>query len=311
MIVDYRNLQKTTLRVLEPAALGDKLSKFCDISLSSLVLLNLLAVTLESVPELEKKFSSAFYFFEVFSVSIFTTEYIARIWSAPARRPVFSSNHVFKSRWQYIKSFYGIIDLISIIPFYLQTFFPGLDLRVLRTLRLLRILKLNHYNSALEDLFGAIIEEKRSFLTTLYIFIVVFVLSSSLIYFAEHKIQPDDFRSIPDAMYWTIITLTTVGYGDVSPVTVMGKFIAALTAISGVTVVALLTGIIANSFNSQMDRRKIIFEDQVRTALMDGILDSQEELTLDELRKKFGMSKVQADALIEHVKASKKERSET
>jgi len=311
MIVDYRNLQKTTLRVLEPAALGDKLSKFCDISLSSLVLLNLLAVTLESVPELEKKFSSAFYFFEVFSVSIFTTEYIARIWSAPARRPVFSSNHVFKSRWQYMKSFYGIIDLISIIPFYLQTFFPGLDLRVLRTLRLLRILKLNHYNSALEDLFGAIIEEKRSFLTTLYIFIVVFVLSSSLIYFAEHKIQPDDFRSIPDAMYWTIITLTTVGYGDVSPVTVMGKFIAALTAISGVTVVALLTGIIANSFNSQMDRRKIIFEDQVRTALMDGILDSQEELTLDELRKKFGMSKVQADALIEHVKASKKERSET
>ena len=141
MIVDYRNLQKTTLRVLEPAALGDKLSKFCDISLSSLVLLNLLAVTLESVPELEKKFSSAFYFFEVFSVSIFTTEYIARIWSAPARRPVFSSNHVFKSRWQYMKSFYGIIDLISIIPFYLQTFFPGLDLRVLRTLRLYYYLK--------------------------------------------------------------------------------------------------------------------------------------------------------------------------
>tara|TARA_B100000674_G_scaffold250677_2_gene206755 strand:- start:908 stop:1495 length:588 start_codon:yes stop_codon:yes gene_type:complete len=193
------------------------------------------------------------------------------------------------------------------MPFYLQAFFPGLDLRVLRTLRLMRILKLNNYNSALEDLFGAIMEEKRSFLTTLYIFVVAFVMSSSLIYFAEHKVQPEDFRSIPDAMYWAIITLTTVGYGDVSPVTVMGKCIAAFTAIFGVTVVALLTGIVANSFNAQMDRRKIIFEDQVRTALLDGILDQEEEMTLDELRKKFGMSKKQADALIEHVKQTKSE----
>ena len=148
-------------------------------------------------------------------------------------------------------------------------------------------------------------EEKRSFLTTLYIFVVAFVMSSSLIYFAEHKVQPEDFRSIPDAMYWAIITLTTVGYGDVSPVTVMGKCIAAFTAIFGVTVVALLTGIVANSFNAQMDRRKIIFEDQVRTALLDGFLDTEEEVTLDELRKKFGMSKLQADALIEHVKQTK------
>jgi voltage-gated potassium channel len=150
-------------------------------------------------------------------------------------------------------------------------------------------------------------EEKRSFLTTLYIFVVAFVMSSSLIYFAEHKVQPEDFRSIPDAMYWAIITLTTVGYGDVSPVTVLGKCIAAFTAIFGVTVVALLTGIVANAFNAQMDRRKVIFEDQVRTALLDGFLDTEEEVTLDELRKKFGMSKLQADALIEHVKQTKSE----
>ena len=110
-------------------------------------------------------------------------------------------------------------------------------------------------------------------------------------------------------MWWAIITLTTVGYGDVSPITVMGKCIAAFTAIFGVTVVALLTGIVANSFNAQMDRRKIIFEDQVRTALLDGFLDSDEEVTLDELRKKFGMSKLQADALIEHVKQTKSENS--
>jgi len=303
----YQKLQAHVLRVLEPATIGDKLSRFCDYALSILVILNLVAVTLESVPELEKRYKEAFYFFEVFSVIVFTCEYLARIWSAPARRPIAEKNHASRSRISYIKSFYGIIDFVSIMPFYLQAFFPGLDLRVLRTLRLMRILKLNNYNSALEDLFGAIMEEKRSFLTTLYIFVVAFVMSSSLIYFAEHKVQPEDFRSIPDAMYWAIITLTTVGYGDVSPVTVMGKCIAAFTAIFGVTVVALLTGIIANSFNAQMDRRKIIFEDQVRTALLDGILDQEEEMTLDELRKKFGMSKKQADALIEHVKHTKSE----
>ena len=150
-----------------------------------------------------------------------------------------------------------------------------------------------------------IIEEKKSFLTTLYIFSVAFVLSSSLIYYAEHKVQPEAFRSIPDAMYWSIITLTTVGYGDVSPITVFGKSIAAITAIFGVVVVALLTGIVANSFNAQMARRKVIFEDQVRNALLDGVLDSDEEASLDALRKQFGMSKLQADALINHVKKTR------
>ena len=182
----YQKFQGHVLRILEPATVGDKLSKFCDYTLSILVILNLVAVTLESVPELEQRFKEAFYFFEVFSVIVFTIEYLARIWSAPAKRPIVRRNHAAHSRWSYIKSFYGLIDFLSIMPFYLQAFFPGLDLRVLRTLRLIRILKLNAYNSALEDLFGAIMEEKRSFLTTLYIFIVAFVMSASLIYFAEY-----------------------------------------------------------------------------------------------------------------------------
>ena len=274
-------------------------------SLFGLVVLNLIAVALESVPTLQINYGSWFYSFEIFSVIVFTVEYVARVWSAPAKRDHENGETGLKARMRYFFSFYGLIDLVAILPFYIQAFFPGLDLRVLRALRLLRILKLNHYNSALDDLFGAIIEEKKSFLTTLYIFSVAFVLSSSLIYYAEHKVQPEDFRSIPDAMYWSIITLTTVGYGDVSPITVFGKSIAAITAIFGVVVVALLTGIVANSFNAQMDRRKVIFEDQVRNALLDGVLDSDEEASLDDLRKKFGMSKLQADALINHVKKTR------
>ena len=301
----YQVLQANVLRILEPARLGDRTSKIWDLSLFGLVVLNLIAVALESVPTLQINYGSWFYSFEIFSVIVFTVEYVARVWSAPAKRDHENGETGLKARIRYILSFYGLIDLVAILPFYIQAFFPGLDLRVLRALRLLRILKLNHYNSALDDLFGAIVEEKKSFLTTLYIFSVAFVLSSSLIYYAEHKVQPEDFRSIPDAMYWSIITLTTVGYGDVSPITVFGKSIAAITAIFGVVVVALLTGIVANSFNAQMDRRKVIFEDQVRNALLDGVLDSDEEASLDDLRKKFGMSKLQADALINHVKKTR------
>ena len=301
----YQDLQANVLRVLEPAKLGDRTSRIWDLSLFGLVVLNLIAVAFESVPTLQKNYGTWFYNFEIFSVVVFTIEYVSRVWSAPAKRNLEKKETSFKARIRYIFSFYGLIDLVAILPFYIQALFPGLDLRVLRALRLLRILKLNHYNSALDDLFGAILEEKKSFLTTLYIFSVAFVLSSSLIYYAEHRVQPEAFRSIPDAMYWSIITLTTVGYGDVSPITVFGKSIAAITAIFGVVVVALLTGIVANSFNAQMDRRKVIFEDQVRNALLDGVLDSDEEASLDDLRKRFGMSKLQADTLINHVKKTR------
>ena len=304
----YDVIQANVLRVLEPAALGDRTSRIWDLSLFFLVVLNLVAVALESVPTLQMSYGKWLYNFELFSVVVFSVEYVARVWSAPAKRGVDFTDSPLRSRFRYIFSFYGLIDLVAILPFYIQALFPGLDLRVLRALRLLRILKLNHYNSALDDLFGAILEEKKSFVTTLYIFSVAFVLSSSLIYYAEHKVQPEDFRSIPDAMYWAIITLTTVGYGDVSPITVFGKGIAAITAIFGVVVVALLTGIVANAFNKQMERRKIIFEDQVRDALLDGVLDSDEEASLDALRKQFGMSKSQADALIDHVKKLRDEQ---
>ena len=124
-----------------------------------MVVLNLIAVALESVPTLQINYGSWFYSFEIFSVIVFTVEYVARVWSAPAKRDHENGETGLKARMRYVFSFYGLIDLVAILPFYIQAFFPGLDLRVLRALRLLRILKLNHYNSALDDLFGAILEE--------------------------------------------------------------------------------------------------------------------------------------------------------
>ena len=204
---------------------------------------------------------------------------------------------------QFSVTFNSLVDLLSILPFYLRAFFPYLDLRILRALRLLRILKLSHYNSAMEDLFEAINEEKRSFYAASYLFAILFILSSTLIYFAEYRTHPTGFQSIPDSMYWALITLTTVGYGDITPITVAGKLIAVGSAILGVIVVALVTGIVASSFNSQMERRNIIFEDQVRKALLDGILDHTEKADLERLRKEFGMTKRRADALINQMQS--------
>ncbi len=301
----YSRIQQRALEVLEPGRSGDLYSKITDYLIAALVILNIMAVTLESVSDFSVTYASQFYFFEVFSVAIFSVEYLLRVWACAARSD--SGTKLFGSyRLGYIFSFSGLIDMVSIIPFYLQALFPGLDLRVLRTLRLLRIFKLSNYNTAIEDLFSAIYEERKSFIAAFYLLVIAFVLTSSLIYFAETKAQPDKFGSIPDSMYWSLITLTTVGYGDVSPVTWIGKVISIITALMGVSVVALLTGILANAFSNQIARRKMIFEDQIREALQDGVVDAVESRSLEALRKEFGLSPQQADALMRHVQREKR-----
>ena len=304
MIPKLDTVRSRTFELLNPATFGDQTSRVWDQFFSVLILLNVVAVTLESVEALHEKYDQIFHYFELFSILIFTVEYSLRVWVAPLKY----ENRVaasYSARVKYIFSLNGIIDLLSIIPFYLQFMLPGLDLRILRTLRLLRILKLSTYNSALSDLIEAIREERRSFIAAGYIFVVMFIIASSLIYFAEHQKHPTHFNSIPDSMYWALITLTTVGYGDVTPVTALGKLISVISAMGGVIVVALLTGIIASSFSLQMERRKAEFEDEIRDALKDGILDEFEVKHIENLRKHFGISKRKTESLIKEISGEK------
>ena len=304
MIPKLDTVRSRMFELLNPATFGDQTSRLWDQFFSLLILFNVVAVTLESVDALHEKYDQIFHYFELFSILIFTVEYSLRVWVAPLKY----ENRVaasYSARVKYIFSVNGIIDLLSIIPFYLQFMLPGLDLRILRTLRLLRILKLSTYNSALSDLIEAIREERRSFIAAGYIFVVMFIIASSLIYFAEHQKHPTHFNSIPDSMYWALITLTTVGYGDVTPVTALGKLISVISAMGGVIVVALLTGIIASSFSLQMERRKAEFEDEIRDALKDGILDEFEVKHIENLRKHFGISKRKTESLIKEISGEK------
>ena len=208
-----------------------------------------------------------------------------------------------RGRRKYAFSFYGLVDLLAILPFYLQLLMPGLDLRILRVLRLLRLLKLSHYSSAIEDLMQAIYDERRAFGAVGYILAIVIIFTSALMYYAEGDAQPDKLSSIPAAMYWSVISLTTVGYGDVSPITPAGKVISMLTAFMGVATVALFTGIMASSFNKQLVRRKVIYEQELRKAFADGVISKDEEALLEALKTRFDLTDELAASLRDSIKS--------
>lgn len=295
------------MEVVNAAKPNDPTSRLCDIFLSTLIILNLIAVCLESVEAISQHFKSFLFYFEVFSVSIFGLEYTLRIWSAADNKKL-CGDTALQKRLKYIFSFTGLIDLMAILPSILPLIFGGIDLRWLRILRLVRLLKISHYSSALEDFFSALYEERKSFFATIYLLTIALFLSSSLVYLAEYEMQPEVFKSIPHAMWWSLITLTTVGYGDVSPITPLGKLVGAFTALMGVCTVALLTGIVASAFANQLARKRQMFEAEVSNALEDGILTGDEVKHLNSLKENYHISDEQARAIIDMLSSSQQKK---
>ena len=288
--------QKRILQILSRHNHNDLASKLCDLTLGVLILLNITAVTLESVPQIGARFHLQFYYFEILSISIFTIEYVTRIWvsAIDVKR---KGNTNFKRRLSYLFSFTGIVDLISILPSILFMF-NGLDLRWMRVLRLIRLLKFSHYSPALESLTAALKAERISFTAAIYLFLIALFFSSALMYMAEHDTQPEIFTSIPETIWWSLITLTTVGYGDVTPITTLGKIIGGFTAVMGVFVVALLTGIVATAFSSQISTSKQIIEFEIASALNDGGIKQDELEKIYILKRELNLSDEYVNILI-------------
>ena len=294
----YLKIQKRTSQLLSKGNVADKPSQYVDMILFILIVLNIAAVCLESVKHIGNEYKVAFNAFEFFSVVIFSIEYVLRVWSAPARNDLGNSTNIIK-RMKYIFSFTGLIDFLAIIPSILPYFFGGLDLRWLRVLRLLRLLKISNYSSALEDFFSAIKADWRSFSAALYLMVIALFLSSALMYIAEHDSQPEKFSSIPETMWWGLITLTTVGYGDVSPVTPLGKIIGAFTAIMGVCTVALLTGIVASAFANQRAQKDSILEAEISQDLSECVISDDEAQKIEKLRKELNLSPEHSKSLVD------------
>ena len=269
-------------------------------ALTLMVLSNVLAVILESVPAIEAQYGLALALFDAFSVLFFSVEYLVRVWTAAEKR-LHSPATVTGRRLSYMLSFHGLIDLIAVLPFFLQSLLLGLDLRFLRVIRIMRILKLSHYSTALEDLLASVYAEKDAFISAIYLLALSILITACLMYYAEHALQPDKFGTIPDAMWWAIITITTVGYGDVTPVSSWGKLIGAFTALSGVFTVALLTGIVASAFATRVRTHEIEFTTEVEEVLKDGHLDAQEQRTIEHLRREYSITEDHARAIVRQI----------
>jgi voltage-gated potassium channel len=237
--------------ILEP---GDDDSKYFDPFIMGLIFLNVAAVVLETVDWLYLRYASIFNAFEIFSVAVFTVEYILRVWSCTAK-PEFKDP--VQGRLRFMRTPLAIIDLMVVLPFYLPLLFPDLRfMRALRLFRLFRVLKLARYSSSLQTFADVLKLKKEELLLMLFAITILLVVSSSLMYDAEHEAQPDAFASIPAAMWWGIVTLATVGYGDVYPVTPWGKLIGSIVVILGIGLFALPTGVLASGFAEVLAKRK-------------------------------------------------------
>ncbi|MDH7596189.1 MAG: ion transporter [Methanothrix sp.] len=238
-------------RLLEP---GDDEGKYIDIFIVCLIILNVTAVILETVWWINARFSYFFDVFEMFSVAVFTVEYVLRVWSCTVD-PRFSDP--IRGRMRFMVSPLAVVDLLAFLPFYLPLLLPDTRvLRAVRLFRLLRIMKFARYSESV-DLFADVIRMKKDELLLVFVSILILLLvSSTLMYEVEHDAQPDKFSSIPAAMWWGLVTLATVGYGDVYPVTPAGKLIGSVVVMLGIGLFALPAGIIASGFTEALQRRR-------------------------------------------------------
>ena len=249
-----RTFKSKVFEVIEPDKGASRLSGVFDWFITTLILASVVSVFVVTfdIPDWLNSFLSKF---EVAAVAIFTVEYLLRIWTADL---LYKDRTPFMARLKYVVSAMAIVDLVAILPFYLPMFLPTsvLGMRALRLVRLFRILKLNRYSDAMASI-GRVIKEKQRELCGSFFFVaLLMVISSLLMYAIEHDAQPQVFKNAFSGLWWAVATLTTVGYGDIYPVTVMGRIIGAFIAILGIAAVAIPTGIISSGLIESMSRGK-------------------------------------------------------
>jgi voltage-gated potassium channel len=250
---------KARLRVyeiLDHGGVGDRTSRAVGQLIVLLIVVNLVSVTLESMPELEERYAALFTAIELVSLAVFTVEYALRIWVAPDHPP-YRHLGAHRARLSFILSASGIIDLLAVLPFWFAFVLPA-DLRVVLVFRVVRFLKLARYSAAVRSLLEAINAERRALFGCFVILVGASLIAASVMHLVERDAQPDKFGTIPDAMWWAIVTLGTIGYGDVVPVTALGRVVAGITIFAGLIMVALPVGIVATAFSEQIHRRDFI-----------------------------------------------------
>ncbi|CAD5938573.1 Putative potassium channel protein RPA4233 [Planktothrix tepida] len=249
-----RKIKRRIFLILEAKEHKQTLSRACEYFLIFLIISNTLAVCIESIEEIFKAYEFYFIAFNRFSVGVFTLEYLLRVWSCTT---LDRYRHPIWGRLRYMVTPLAIIDLIAFLPFYLP--FTNADLRSIKLFgltRFLQLLKLGRYSRGIKILGEVIHLRQEELILTLNIVCFLLISSATLIYFVEHEAQPDKFPNIPAAMWWGIITLTTVGYGDIYPITPLGKILGGILALLGIGLFALPAGLIASGFTEVITANK-------------------------------------------------------
>ena len=248
--------RKRIYEILEGTRDGDRPAEAFERFIVVLILLNAVAFAAETVPSLQAAYGPWFDLFEAFSVGIFTVEYALRLWTA-VEVPFLKRMPGWQARLTWARRPFLLIDLVAILPFYLSQLI-GLDLRIVRVLRLLRLLKLTRYSPAVHTLVRVVYNERRALSGAAHLLAAAVLFAATGIYFLESEAQPDKFGSVPESAWWAIATLTTVGYGDIVPITPLGKLFGGVVMIAGLCILALPVAIISTGFAQEVGRRDFV-----------------------------------------------------
>ncbi len=247
--------RRTLYRIMETSA-GQRrgISLVFNIVLITIITLNAIAIVLHTVPAYNQKYARLFYDFELFSVMFFTVEYVLRVWICVENDRY---AHWFWGRIRYMLSTQAIIDLLAIVPFYVTLFATDLAIvRILRIFRIFRLFRISKYSHAYRMILQIVRDKKEELVLSLVMVIFMLIIISSVMYYVEHNAQPHVFSSIPATMWWGINAMATVGYGDIHPITLLGKILAGVSAMLGIGLFALPTGILVSGFSEYIRYQK-------------------------------------------------------
>ncbi len=292
------NIQKWIHYFLDPDS-DFWYSKLVNSFIITTIVVDILAVTFASEPNIRDQFYLFLGNIEYFSLIVFTLEYFLRLWSAPMSDE-YKDVSVKIARWRYATSFFGLIDLIAIIPFFLAFFIPNTE--ALRIIQLFRAFKLMRYNAAMNTLLTVVKEEARDLLSVIFLMGILLIIASSGVYLFEHSVQPEHFGSILRSMWWAIVTIATVGYGENVPITVPGRVFAGIVMVISIGIVALPAGILASAFSEQLGRHKTQYRNAVQDILSKGQkISSDDRHVLKSIQNKCNLSDLDANNIYREV----------
>lgn len=295
-----RTFRQKVFSLLHATPTSGPLHRYIDRLIIAAVLVSVVSIVLETVPAIQAIFKNEFAFLEIATIILFSVEYVARVYSA---REVSKYSDPIKGRLRYMVSIPALIDLVSILPFFLGFLLNHVvDTRFLRIFRLTRLLKVTRYTGTLNTLIKAISREKRVLFASAFMMLLLVVLTASLGYELEHDAQPDKFDSIPSAMYWAVITLASVGYGDISPITPMGRAMTVVISLIGIGIFAIPAGLMASAFTDQLRIDRETFENEFRDALAKGQISHTDQHALTAEAERLHLSQQDVTRIMEKVK---------